>query len=179
MRLLFLFALCVISFSGAAQAFTLKSADIKEGEKIDAKFVFNGFGCTGGNVSPALNWTDAPTGVKSFAVTIYDPDAPTGSGWWHWVMYNIPANSDGLPQGAGSGGTTIPNEIIHARNDYGVQGYGGPCPPPGPAHRYIVTLYALSAEKLDIPADASPAMVGFMLGTHALAKASLTASYGR
>jgi Raf kinase inhibitor-like YbhB/YbcL family protein len=163
MRLLLLFALCVISFSGAAQAFTLKSADIKDGQKIGAKFVFNGFGCTGENVSPALSWTDAPT----------------GSGWWHWVMYNIPANSDGLPQGAGSGGTTIPNEIIHARNDYGVQGYGGPCPPPGAPHRYIVTVYALSAEKLDIPADASPAMVGFMLGTHTLAKASLTAPYSR
>src|SRR5258707_12573949 len=136
-----------------AQSMTLTSADLKEGATITNEQVFSGFGCTGSNVSPALSWSGAPSGSKSFAVTMYDPGAPTGSGWWHWVAFNIPPATTSLPRGAGDAKKKLmPNGAIQARNDYGAFGYGGPCPPPGDkAHRYQITVFAVDVDKLPNP----------------------------
>lgn len=159
---------------------TLTSPDLKQGGTVPQKFVFNGMGCTGENVSPALEWSNAPADAKSFAVTVYDPDAPTGSGWWHWVVYNIPADAHALPEGAGSGKAELPAGAMQGRTDFGAPGYGGPCPPPGDKpHHYVFTVYALKTDKIEVPADATAAMVGFNLHANELASAKLTATYGR
>lgn len=164
-----------------AAAFELRSPDFSETAPIADRHVLSGFGCTGGNQSPALSWSDAPAGTRSYAVTIYDPDAPTGSGWWHWVVFNLPAGTTSLPAGAGDAKSPkLPAGAVQSRTDFGGPGYGGPCPPQGDApHRYVVTVYALKADSLPLPADASGAMVGFTLNANALAKATLTARYGR
>ena len=175
-------ALAVLTFAAPALAagkLTLASAEVKPGGKLTEKQVFNGFGCSGQNVSPELSWKNAPKGTKSFVLTFYDPDAPTGSGWWHWVVYDIPATAKELPEGAGSGKAALPEGAKQGRTDFGAPGFGGPCPPPGKPHRYVFTLYALKTDKLDVPADASPALIGFMTRTNALANAKLTATYGR
>ena len=113
-------------------AFKVSAPDLESKGRITAAHVYNSFGCTGQNVSPAINWSNAPAGTKSFAVTAYDPDAPTGSGWWHWVMYNIPAGTTGLPAGAGNG-RNAPRGSAQGQTDFGTKGYGGPCPPVRPA----------------------------------------------
>ena len=165
----------------AAPTFKLESPSIKPGATLSDQQVFNGMGCNGKNVSPALHWTGAPAGTKSFAVTLYDPDAPTGSGWWHWVLVNVPASTTSLPEGAGSPNEgKLPPGSVQGRTDFGTTGFGGACPPPGDKpHRYIFTVYALKTEKLDVPADASAALVGFMIHANALGSAMLTAKYGR
>ncbi len=164
----------------AAGKFTLQSPDVKPGGQLTDKQVFNGFGCSGQNVSPALSWKGAPAGAKSFVVTVYDPDAPTGSGWWHWVVYDIPASATELAQGAGSGKAALPEGAKQGRTDFGAPGFGGACPPPGDKpHRYVFTVYALKLDKLDVPADASPAMIGFMTKANSLGSATFTAHYGR
>lgn len=165
----------------AAGAFTLGSAEIKPGATIANAQVFNGFGCTGENISPSLAWKNAPAGTKSFAVTVYDPDAPTGSGWWHWVVFNLPATTTSIPLGAGDkSGAKLPTGSVQSRTDFGTPGWGGPCPPPGDkAHRYIFTVHALKVEKLDVPADSSGALVGFMINANRIGKASFTGMYGR
>nr|WP_232834505.1 YbhB/YbcL family Raf kinase inhibitor-like protein [Rhodoferax ferrireducens] len=147
---------------------------------IPASFEFNGFGCAGENKSPALKWSGAPKGTKAFAVTVYDPDAPTGSGWWHWMVINIPAEVNELSPNAGAvGGANLPEGARPARIDFGVAAWGGVCPPQGDkAHRYIFTVYALK-DKLDVPADATAALTGFMINGNSLGKASFTARYGR
>jgi Raf kinase inhibitor-like YbhB/YbcL family protein len=162
----------------AAGKFTLKSSDMKVGGTLPARSVFNGMGCSGANVSPELSWTNPPAGAKSFVVTVYDPDAPTGSGWWHWVVYDIPASTHELLQGAG-GGTGLPEGAVQGKTDFGSAGYGGACPPPGKPHRYVFTVYALKIDKLDVPADASPAFVGFMTHANQLGSAKMTVKYGR
>jgi Raf kinase inhibitor-like YbhB/YbcL family protein len=163
-----------------AAGFRLESADVQDGATVPAAHVFNGMGCTGGNASPALAWHGAPQGTKSYAVTCYDPDAPTGSGWWHWQMFDIPASATSLPRGAGGTGGAQPSGAKQSRNDYGEAAYGGPCPPPGDKpHRYVFTVFALKVDKLEVPANASCALVGFMLNANKLATASLTARYGR
>ena len=139
----------------------------------------NVFGCDGGNVSPDLAWSGAPEGTKSFALTLYDPDAPTGSGWWHWVVVDIPGDATGLPAGASGDAAKLPEGTRETRTDAGAPGYVGPCPPPGPAHRYVVTLTALKVDGLDVPSDASAAMVGYAAGANALGRAELTVTYGR
>jgi Raf kinase inhibitor-like YbhB/YbcL family protein len=138
--------------------------------------VFNGFGCTGQNTSPAVQWTPGPTGTKSYAVTIYDPDAPTGSGWWHWTVVNIPPTVYQL-----SSGGPLPVGAVQGRNDFGTANFGGACPPVGDKpHRYVVTVWALKVAKLDgIGAEASGALVGYMLNSQQLAKASVTRYYRR
>ena len=163
----------------AKSRFTLTSSDIPANSKITAPFVFNSFGCTGENKSPALSWKGAPKGTQSFAITMYDPDAPTGSGWWHWVAFNIPADVAEIKAGMGRGDSrTMPG--IQSRTDFGTTGYGGPCPPPGSkAHRYIFTVWALKVDKLNLDADAPAAMVGYFLNANKLAKASFTARYKR
>ena len=165
----------------AAGPFTLSSADVKPGARIADKHVFNGFGCAGGNVSPALDWKNAPAGTKSFAVTVYDPDAPTGSGWWHWVVFNLPAGTASLQTGAGDGsGSKLPPGTVESRTDFGKPGWGGPCPPAGDKpHRYVFTVHALKVDKLDLAADSPAAMVGFMINANRVGKASFTATYGR
>lgn len=163
-----------------AQGFSLASPTLAPGAAMPQRHVLNGFGCTGGNVSPELSWTEPPAGTRSLALTVYDPDAPTGSGWWHWVVYDIPATARGLAEGAGSGGGSLPAGAVQGRTDFGAPGYGGACPPPGHGpHRYIFTLHALDVEHLELPGDASAAMVGFNLGAHTLGKASLTVVYER
>lgn len=162
-------------------SFVLTSPDIAEGATISTRFVFNSFGCTGDNISPELRWRGAPAGTKSYAVTVYDPDAPTGSGWWHWVVFNLPASTKSLPVGAGDGsGSKLPPGTVESRTDFGKPGWGGPCPPQGDKpHRYIFTVHALSVERIDVPDDAPAALTGFMVNAHTLAKASFTATYGR
>jgi hypothetical protein len=166
--------------AAAAQGrFRLTAPDLESKGRITAAHVFNGMGCTGQNISPTLNWSNAPAGTKSFAVTVYDPDAPTGSGWWHWVMYNIPANATGLAAGAGNG-RNAPRGSQEGRTDFGSKGYGGPCPPAGDKpHHYHFTVFALKVDKLDVPGDATAAYVGFNLNANKLATARLTALYGR
>jgi Raf kinase inhibitor-like YbhB/YbcL family protein len=162
-------------------AFTLASAEIAADSTIDRKFEFNGFGCSGENRSPSLKWTGAPAGTKSYAFTLYDPDAPTGSGFWHWFVVNIPGDVTELASNAGAiGGANLPKGAKHVRIDYGISGFGGPCPPEGdPPHRYIFTVHALKVERLDIPDDATAAVAGFMVNANSLGKASFTAKYGR
>ena len=161
--------------------FTLTSPDIAEGEPIAAMYTFNGFGCAGGNVSPALSWSGAPPGVKSFALTCFDPDAPTGGGFWHWLMFDIPPNVTRLARGAGDPkGPAAPKGAVQSRTDYGSTGYGGPCPPKGDKpHRYQFAIFALDVAKLDANAQSSGAAVESKLRLHALAKATLTGLYGR
>jgi hypothetical protein len=161
--------------------FVLTSKDIAPGGRIAEAQVFNGFGCKGGNVSPELSWSNAPAGTKSFALLMHDPDAPTGSGWWHWIVYNIPATTTSLPAGAGDAQkSTLPTGATHGRTDFGTAGYGGPCPPPGKPHRYQFFLYALKVPRLEVPADASAALIGFNVHAQAIGKpAELTGLYGR
>lgn len=161
-----------------AFGFTLTSPGLKDGDALPDAQVLAGFGCAGANQSPALAWADAPAGTKSFALTMYDPDAPTGSGWWHWVVYNIPADIAALPQGAGAG-DGLPRGAVQGRTDFGAPGYGGACPPEGSSHRYLLTLTALDTATLDLPPDSSAAMVGFMTHAHRLGQATLTLRYGR
>ncbi len=164
----------------AAGKFTLRSADVKAGGTLTEQQVYSGFGCSGANVSPQLTWANPPAGTRSFVVTVYDPDAPTGSGWWHWVVYDIPATATELAQGAGSGKAPLPEGSVQGRTDFGPPGFGGACQPAGDkAHRYVFTVHALKVEKLDAAADASPALIGFMTHANSLGHATFTATYGR
>jgi len=173
--------LIMLPTSSLAADFRMMSPTLKEQGVIANEHVYNAFGCSGHNVSPELRWEQAPKGAKSFAVTVYDPDAPTGSGWWHWVIFNIPPSVSSLPVGAGkSDGSRAPQGSIQSTTDFGQEGYGGPCPPQGDKpHRYIFTVYALKVDQLPLKKEASGAMVGFYLNQNALGKASLTAIYGR
>lgn len=155
----------------------LFSQDFNDGDKMPERHVFNGMGYQGDNLSPHLAWDEVPEGTKSFVVTCYDPDAPTGSGWWHWVVANIPADITVLPQGAGSGVAELPESAIQTRTDFGQTGYGGAAPPQGESHRYIFSVHALDVETLDVDEGASGAMVGFNVHFHALASASVTVKY--
>jgi Raf kinase inhibitor-like YbhB/YbcL family protein len=172
-----------LALSGAARAdsFTLSSPVIAAGGTLATAQVFNSFGCSGGNVSPALSWSGAPAGTKSFALTMYDPDAPTGSGWWHWLVFNLPADAKGLPTGAGDTAKgMLPAGAVQSRTDFGKPGYGGPCPPVGDKpHHYIFTVFALKTDKLPLDADAGAAMVGYYLNQQKLGTATFTGLYGR
>lgn len=165
-----------------AAAFTLSSPDIKPGGRISEAQVFNGFGCSGGNISPALTWKNPPAGTKSYALLVHDPDAPTGgSGWWHWLVINLPASATGLAAGAGKAdGSGLPAGASQINTDFGGPGWGGPCPPTGDKpHRYHFTLYALKTDKLELPAGATAALAGYMVNAHSLGKARFTGLYGR
>lgn len=158
-------------------ALELTSSDIEEGSRMSKTFEFEGFGCDGKNLSPALNWTDVPKGTKSFAITAYDPDAPTGSGWWHWVATDIPATVTSLARGAASA-TKFAGQ--QHNNDYGFAGFGGACPPKGHGmHRYQFTVWALPTETLGTPEGASNAIIGYFLKNSAIDQATLTATYAR
>lgn len=162
-----------------ALGLTLSSPNFANGTVLGNQHVANVFGCSGGNVSPALSWTGVPAGTQALALTMYDPDAPTGSGFWHWAVFNIPPTAGGLAQGAAGAGGALPPGAIQLPTDAGTPGYLGPCPPGGDrAHRYVFTLYALS-RPLDLPANTPPAILGFSLNGITLAKTSITAFYGR
>ncbi|RXU60809.1 YbhB/YbcL family Raf kinase inhibitor-like protein [Pseudomonas protegens] len=179
---LFLSALSLsLSLGAHAAEFSVSSHDIRDGQPLSQREVFRGFGCEGDNTSPELSWKNAPPGTRSFAITVYDPDAPTGSGWWHWTLVNLPSSTQGLPRGAGSpSGEQLPPGAVQGRTDYGQPGFGGACPPTGDKpHRYQFTVWALKVDKLPLDAQASGAMVGYMLNANALAKTTLTATYGR
>lgn len=174
----FLF-LAGVSFAtrGFSGAFALSSEDFKDGGFIPHTYAYDKNGCGGENISPQLEWKNVPTGTKSFGLTMFDPDAPTGHGWWHWVVWDIPAKMNGLPQDFAQ--KRMPG-IREAQNDYKEQGYGGPCPPMGHApHRYVFTLYALPTEKLDLSANASAKEVSDALQKNMLGKTQLTGLYER
>ncbi len=177
---IFLMSVFVLTTTAAhAQEFTLMSNDIHG--QLTEKQVFSGFGCDGKNVSPHLVWENVPKGVKSFAVTVYDPDAPTGSGWWHWIIFDIPKETRQLVTGAGNLEKKLaPKESVQSRTDFGAPGFGGACPPRNDKpHAYIFTVFAVDVDKLGLDAGASPALVGFTLNQHAIAKASIIAYYSR
>ena len=159
--------------------FTLTSNDLGGEATINEEF--NGFGCTGNNRSPQLSWKNPPEGTKSFAITMYDPDAPTGSGWWHWVVFDIPLTTNELLSGAGNTELNLtPEGVIQSITDYGTNGYGGPCPPEGHGlHQYIITVYALKVDKLGLNENTNPAVVGYYLWNNALSKASIISYYQR
>lgn len=165
----------------AAADFALTSPQLAPGAKLAEAQVFNGFGCSGGNVSPELRWSGAPAGTKSFALLVHDPDAPTGSGWWHWVVWNIPATASALPARAGDpAAALLPAGTVQGNTDFGAPGYGGPCPPPGSKpHRYFFRLHALKVDRLDLPANATAAFVGFNVNANTLAVAELMGTYNR
>jgi Raf kinase inhibitor-like YbhB/YbcL family protein len=175
------FSLFAFTTASAKPTLRLMSTDIRAGAKISNAQVFNGMDCKGDNLSPELHWQGAPAGTRSFAVTMYDPDAPTGSGWWHWIVYDIPSTATHLAAGAGTPAKNLlPKGAVTGNGDMRNAEYQGPCPGKGDKpHRYVITLYALNTGKLDIPSGASAAYVGFNLHAHQVANATLTATYGR
>ena len=165
-------------------ALTLVSSSFKEGQTLKMDHILSadyGFGCGGGNKSPHLAWSGVPEGTKSLAVSCFDPDAPTGSGFWHWVVVNIPAGTAELALDAGNPKAgLLPKGALQTRTDFGAPGYGGPCPPQGHGpHRYIFTLFAVGQETLPVNADTSAAVIGFQLHFNTVAKATLTGVFQR
>jgi len=180
MKHLFLvFVACCCAVGSYAQTFTLSSKDV--GGQFTGDYIAANFGCSGSNLSPELSWTNAPAGTKSFAVTLYDEDAPTGSGFWHWVIVDIPASATGLKRGAGNIQSNLaPAGSLQSMNDVGTPGYQGPCPDTGEApHHYIFTVYALKTEKLGTAANSTAALTGYLLNKQMLAKASIIVYYQR
>ena len=165
-------------------SFKLSSQSFRDGDYLAEAHILSkdfGFGCAGGNQSPHLTWSGAPSGTKSFAVTCYDPDAPTGSGFWHWLVVNIPATTTESPLDAGNPHPgKLPAGALQTRTDFGKPGYGGPCPPTNDhPHRYIFTVFAVSQETLPVTSDTSAAVVGFNLNFNTLAKAALMGLFKR
>ncbi len=172
--------LLVASFSLYGQnTFTLSSNTL--GGNATQIEEFNGFGCVGENTSPQLSWANAPEGTKSFAITMYDPDAPTGSGWWHWLAFDIPNDINELVKDAGNiASNLMPAEVIQSVTDYGAYGYGGPCPPENHGiHQYVITIHALDVDKLGLDKNTNPAVVGYYLWNHTIAKSSMISYYER
>lgn len=177
--------LSILSLSASASvfagSFTLSSDDIAQGEFMAKAQEYNGFGCSGGDLSPHLKWSNAPKDTKSFAITAYDPDAPTGSGWWHWQVVNIPATIMEIPAGAGDLKTSsFSAGVRQIKNDFGSRSFGGACPPEGHGvHHYRFTVHALSVETLELPEDASGALTGYMINAHTIESSTIESLYKR
>ena len=179
---LFIFAFSLPLKASAAGLFSIASSDIKAKSRIADKHVFNGFGCVGENISPQIKWNNAPKNTKSFAVTVYDPSAPTLSGWWHWALVNIPASYAEIPANFGKDNKfkITDDGVLQIRNDFGAYKFGGPCPPKGDKpHRYVFTVYALKVDKLDLQDSATSALASYMINQNTLAKVSFEAYYAR
>lgn len=162
-----------------ATTLSFASPDITNQGKLAHAQVANAFGCDGGNISPQLNWANAPTGTKSFVITAYDPDAPTGSGFWHWVVFNIPVDANHIKRNAAANPELLPTGAVQSVNDTGTAGFIGACPPTGDkAHRYIFTIYALNTT-LDLNQNTTPAVLGFSLNGKVLAKSQIIGHYQR
>jgi len=169
LRMLVLLAAALLASNAYAGTFQLHAAG-----PLTVRNSFHGFGCTGQNLAPSLRWSNPPANTRSFAVTVYDPDAPTGSGWWHWVVIDLPAATRQLSNGQ------LPVGAHGVHNDYGLTGWGGPCPPAGDKpHHYLFTVYALDVPSLDLPPNATAAFAGFAIHMHMLGKAQDTLRYGR
>lgn len=166
------------SASKTAAPFTLTSPDLEEGGTIRRAEV--NARCGGRNISPALEWRNPPDGTQSFVLLMHDPDSPGAEGFWHWVVYDIPANVTSLPANAGNTRKKLmPPGAVQARSDFGNEGYGGPCPPPGKPHRYFFRLYAMPVAKLNVPPGASATIISSYADATALGKAQLMGLYGR
>ncbi len=180
--LVFAFGLASASGSSFAETFTLHSAELEGGKFGYANLLSEpyGFGCKGGNISPSFTWSGLPAGTKSLVLTIYDRNADTGVGWMHWVVANIPATAKGLPAGITAKGVNLPAGALQPRTDFGVPGYGGPCPPEGASHDFEITLTAVKVDALPmVNADVTPALVGFFTKANSLGEAKLTINQSR
>ena len=165
---------------GSMPTFELTSTDISSGAPIDARFAYTGAADGAENVSPQLSWAGFPEGTQSFVVTCFDPDAPTPSGFWHWVLVDVPASVTSLDAGAGAGSATLPGDAFHVRSDWSTKEYGGMYPPDDDrAHRYYFVVHAVDVETLGVDSDVSAAYVSFNLAFHTLARAELTATFQR
>ena len=166
--------LLVMAAASSARAgdLSVTSPTLTPGEPISADQYWDNFGCTGKNARPEIKWSDPPDGTKSFAVTFYDKDAPTGSGFWHWVVFNIPASARGLAS------DSLPDGSVEGNTDLGKPGYFGPCPPAGRKHVYTFTVHALDTDKLEAPEGATSALTGFYINLHTLAKGTLSVIAG-
>jgi Raf kinase inhibitor-like YbhB/YbcL family protein len=172
---IFAAALFATAAPACAGGFSVSANALTEGGTVPLLYVYDG--CSGLNRSPELSWSGLPAGAKSFAVTVFDPDAPQAGGWWHWLLFDIPHTTRGLPENASAKG--LPQGAKQTRNDFGTSGYGGPCPPPGKAHRYVFTVYALKVAQLALRVTDPPAKVAEAIRKNALVQASITARYGR
>lgn len=169
---------CGAAPAAAQGIFTVTSSDLRDGAPVGKAQVYNQDECQGANASPQVSWRNAPPRTKSFAVTVFDLDAP-GPGWWHWAVADIPDTIESLPSNASASGYLKRIGAIEARNDYGDVGYGGPCPPPGKPHRYVVTVFALNTADLRLGPARPALMFDHEINTSVLAKAHLTVTYGR
>jgi len=164
--------------AAAAGKFTLTSANLRDGGTVETNQVFDRANCRGANRSPQLSWSNPPEGTRGFAVTMFDPDSP-GRGWWHWAVAGLPANVHALPENASASGHVAKLGAVEARNDFDVDGYGGPCPPPGKPHRYVVTVYALNVENPRLAQGRPAAMFEREIRASTLGTATITVTYGR
>lgn len=159
------------------QKFLAYSPDIYETREIRNNQVYDKYGCQGNNLSPKIVWKNAPDNTKSFAITMYTDDTNNNSGWWHWIIYNIPANVNLIESGANNNKKLLPKGAIQGLNDYGERDYGGVCPPFNKKYNYVITIYALDIEELDLSKNATPAMIVLNLNNHKIATTTIKSSY--